>query len=113
MENKLSSNTKKKDIYVQTSNGIRVKDTYIGLGIVAAIDSAVNKIPLASDIAFVGEVSLTGEIKKVPNIDRIISDFERMGFKEIVIPANNTSKKYSKIIVKEIGTIKELKDIIK
>lgn len=113
MENKISSNTKKKDIYVQTSNGIRVKDTYIGLGIVAAIDSAVNKIPLPSDIAFVGEVSLTGEIKKVPNIDRIISDFERMGFKEIVIPANNTSKKYSKIIVKEVKTIKDIKDIIK
>lgn len=113
MENKLSSNTKKKDIYVQTSNGIRVKDTYIGLGVIAAIDSAVNKIPIASDIAFIGEVSLTGEIKKVPNIDRIISDFERMGFKEIVIPANNATKKHSKIKVTEIHNIKDIQKIIK
>ena len=113
MENKLSANTKKKDIYIQTSNGIRVKDTYIGLGIVAAIDSAVSKIPISSDIAFIGEVSLTGEIKKVPNIDRIISDFERMGFKQIVIPKNNAQKKHPKILVTEIENIKDIKDIIK
>lgn len=113
MENKLHDNTKKKDIYIQTSNGIKVKDTYIGLGIVAAIDSAINSIPLASDIAFIGEVSLTGEIKKVPNVDKIISDFERMGFKEIVIPQNNAMKKYSKIKVIEIGNIKDIKSIIK
>lgn len=111
MENKLSSNTKKKDIYIQTSNGIKVKDTYIGLGIIAAIDSAVSKTPLPSDMAFIGEVSLTGEIKKVPNIDKIISDFERMGFKTIVIPANNTTKKYTKIEVKEIQNIKDLKTV--
>jgi DNA repair protein RadA/Sms len=113
MENKMSSNTKKKDIYVQTSNGIRVKDTYIGLGIIAAIDSSISKIPISNDIAFVGEVSLTGEIKKVPNLDRIISDFERMGFKEIVVPANNTTKSFSKIVVKELKNIKDLKTIIK
>lgn len=113
MENKISENTKKKDIYVQTSNGIRVKDNYIGLGIVAAIDSAVNKIPISTDMAFVGEVSLTGEIKKVPNIDRIISDFARMGFKEIVIPKNNKQKNYNNIKVIEIDNIKDIKSIIK
>ena len=113
MENKISENTKKKDIYVQTSNGIRVKDNYIGLGIVAAIDSAISKIPISTDIAFIGEVSLTGEIKKVPNIDRIISDFERMGFKEIVIPKNNKQKKYDKIKIVEIDNIKDIRTIIK
>lgn len=111
--NKLSSNVKKKDIYIQTSNGIKIKDTYVGLGIVAAVDSAINQIPIPSDIAFVGEVSLTGEIKKVPNVDRIISDFERMGFKEIVVPKNNAQKKFSKIKVIEIGNIKEISSIIK
>ena len=108
-----SSNVKKKDIYIQTSNGIKIKDTYVGLGIVAAVDSAINQIPIPSDIAFVGEVSLTGEIKKVPNVDRIISDFERMGFKEIVVPKNNVQKKFSKIKVIEIGNIKEISSIIK
>jgi len=112
MDNKLSCNVKKKDVYVQTSNGIRVKDTSIGLAVIASIYSSVNNIPIDNDTAFLGEVSLTGEIKKIPNIDRIIGDFERMGFKKIIIPKNNKLKTYKIIEIVEIENVSEIKSII-
>lgn len=112
MDNKLNCNVKKKDVYVQTSNGIKVKDTSIGLAVIASIYSSINNFSLDNDTAFLGEVSLTGEIKKIPNIDRIISDFERMGFKKIIIPKNNKAKTYKTISIVEIENISEIKTII-
>lgn len=108
MENKLGVNLKKKDVYLQTSNGIKIKDTYIGLAIVANIYSSCNNIAIDSKTAFLGEVSLTGEIKKVPYIDKIIADFERMGFTKIIIPGNNKTKNFEKIEVVEITNIKQI-----
>lgn len=112
MDNKLGCNVKKKDVYVQTSNGIRIKDNSIGLAVIASIYSAIASIPIDNNTVFLGEVSLTGEIKKIPNIDRIIADFERMGFEKIVIPKNNKTKTYSTIKVEEVETVLDIKKII-
>lgn len=108
LNNKGVCETKKKDVYVQTSNGVKVKDSCVGLAIAASILSVINNIPVPSDIAFLGEVSLTGEIKRVPNIDIILKDFERLGFKKVVVPKGNARNSYKHLKIKEISNITQL-----
>ena len=40
----------------------------------------------------VGEIGLTGEIRSVPHIDRMVREAERLGFRKALIPAKNAAR---------------------
>ena len=86
-----------KDLFVKVSSGLTIDNPSLDLAIVASIISAVKGKPVKKGIVFLGEVSLTGEIKSVFGEERIISEVKRLGFKEVV--RSSASKKLS---VKEI-----------
>lgn len=85
----------KYDIYVNVVGGVDVKTTAADLGIVASIISSVKDISLASTMMFTGEVGLLGEIRSVYGQDRVISEAQRLNFKQIF-----STKKYK--TVKEV-----------
>ena len=53
--------------------------------------SFLRKAPPAMTLA-VGEIGLTGEIRSVPHIDRMVREAERLGFRKTLIPAKNASR---------------------
>ena len=57
----------------------------------------------------IGDIGLTGELKKVQSLESKIKEAERMGFKKIIIPNQNVSGTYSIDIVKA-STIKQAID---
>lgn len=79
------------DVYVSTTGGIRVKDTCVDMATVVAIASAKHDMQITSDIAAIGEVSLTGELRRVSYMDRRIEEARRLGFDMVLVP-NNTDK---------------------
>lgn len=85
------------DVFVNIAGGLRVEDPGIDLGIVAAIVSSYENIPLDSKIAFIGEVGLSGEIRAVNRIEQRISEAEKLGFKTIY------SSKFNKLASKPVG----------
>ena len=60
------------------------------LGAAAALASSILGHPIPSDVAFIGEVGLGGEIRRVSSLEQRISMAAQVGFKQIVVPKSST-----------------------
>lgn len=96
------------DVFIKTAAGLRIDDPAADLAICMALISSLDEKNSPPNTAFCGEVSLTGEIRKVSNIQSRIIEAEKLGFKQIYIPQYNSLPKYTKIGVKMKKHISEL-----
>ena len=84
------------------------------LAAMAAIYSAVREKPLSSSVVFLGEVGLTGEVRKVVQIELRIEEAKKLGFKEVVVPASqmDRAQKTKGIALVPIRHVSELQNLI-
>lgn len=81
-----------KDVFLNIAGGIRVDDPAIDLAVVSAILSSGEDIPAGSKTCFSGEVGLSGEVRPVNRLEQRIAEAERMGFREMYVPASSMEK---------------------
>ena len=81
-----------KDIFVNVSKGVKVKDPSVDLAIIAALLSSFKDLTIPADNVFIGEVGLGGEVKTVTKIEKRIKEFERMGFKKCYISSQSIAQ---------------------
>lgn len=74
-----------KNIFVSTGGGIESDDPALDLGIAAAILSSLRGITFDNNLFFVGELALSGEVRPIPDLARLINEGQRLGFKDCVI----------------------------
>jgi DNA repair protein RadA/Sms len=74
------------DVYVNVSHGLSVGEPAVDLAIVAALLSSDQKKPLDHAL-FLWEISLTGVIKPVAQLEKRLEEAKKLGFKTIHIPA--------------------------
>ena len=74
------------DAYVNVTGGIKLDESATDLAIACAIASSFRNMPLPADMAFFGEIGLTGEIRTVTQAARRIAEIEKMGFKRCMLP---------------------------
>lgn len=77
-----------KDIVLKTTGGLKLKEQAVNLAVVMSIASSVYNKPIPNDAAFIADIGLTGELKKVPSLELRIKELDRRGFKEVYIAAN-------------------------
>jgi len=100
-----------KDVFLNIAGGIKVSDPAIDLAVIIAVLSSSMDISLPKEVCFAGEIGLSSEIRPVNRIDQRISEAEKLGFKHIFIPKNNskgldTSKFKIKIhFVSKVGQV--------
>ena len=99
-----------KDTFINTVSGIKVSDPLSDLAIAAAVLSSINDSTTSLKTAFVGELSLTGQVRGSYMIDARIREAERLGFEQIVIPksAMRSVSKNHDIKIKGISSVREL-----
>lgn len=112
IEKKCGLNLSQSDVYLNIAGGIKVQEPAIDLGIVASIISGYTNRPIPNDWCFAGEVGLTGEVRAISNIERRISEAQKMGFKKIIIP-NMKVKNENDIDIVKVKNIKELLPYLK
>ncbi|AMB99291.1 DNA repair protein RadA [Aerococcus urinaehominis] len=98
------------DAYLKSTGGVRLDEPAIDLAIAVAIASSYwEKETQASD-CFVGEIGLTGEIRRVSRIADRIQEAERLGFERIFIPKGNLDglEHFDKIKVLGVTTLREV-----
>jgi len=61
----------------------------IDLAIAAAISSNFKDKLVEGDLAILGEVGLSGEVRSISYVDKRIQEIERLGFQGCIIPKNN------------------------
>lgn len=77
------------DVFLNIAGGLKIVDPALDLGVVAALVSSMQDLPVSKNIAFAGEIGLSGEIRAVSRIEQRIQEAERLGFDKILIPKNN------------------------
>ena len=74
------------DIFINVVGGMQVKEPAADLALAAAIASSVRDRPLPPDLALIGEVGLSGELRRVPNLEARLREAVKLGFSSIVLP---------------------------
>ena len=96
------------DVYMNIVGGIKINEPALDLGVVLSAASSFKNISIPKDVAVIGEVGLTGEIRSVNMIEKRLKEVEKMGLKKCIIPDSNKKLLKEKFKLDIIGC----KDII-
>ena len=101
LEKRVGFKLLQKDVFLNIAGGLRVQDPAIDLAVLAAVLSSNMDIALDAGTCLCGEVGLAGEIRSVNRIEQRIAEAQKLGFKRILIPAEQKvdSKRYTIEIV--------------
>ncbi len=80
------------DAYVNVIGGLYVDEPAADLAAVLALASSFRDRPLPFDLAAIGEVGLTGELRGVNAVNQRLSEIHRLGFTKVIVPKSNLSK---------------------
>jgi DNA repair protein RadA/Sms len=86
LQRRCGLNLHDREVFGATVGGIRVPEPAADLGLALAIASAALDLPLASDLVAVGEVGLTGELRRVGAVPRRLAEAARLGFRVALVP---------------------------
>jgi len=75
------------DVFINISGGIKINEPSADLAIIAAILSSYRDRELSMETLFLGEVSLTGEIREVSNISQRLKEMQAQGFTKAIVPS--------------------------
>lgn len=100
-----------KDVFVNIAGGLKIEDPSIELALVCALLSSYEDRALPSNMCFVGEVGLSGEIRAVNRVDQRIAEADKLGMDVIIIPKANAKGLDSKNYNIEIKTANKVEDV--
>ena len=80
------------DAYINVIGGLRLDEPGADLPVVLAVASSYRDAPIADDLAAIGEVGLTGEIRAVSHLNQRLAEIMRLGFKKCIIPKSGSDK---------------------
>ena len=76
------------DAYLNIIGGLTLDEPAADLAAVVAIASSYLDKPVSSEMAAVGEVGLSGEIRSISHLEQRLSEVQRLGFKRCIVPAH-------------------------
>lgn len=70
-----------RDVFLNITDGYKMRDPISDLAVVAALSSAALKKPLPGNQIFVGEIDLAGRVHLPPYAKKVIKDIQKIGYK--------------------------------
>ena len=89
MEKRAGMNLGNQDVYLNVVGGLKISEPSIDLGILMVTASSYKNVPIDKDIVIMGEVGLTGEVRRINLIEKRLKEAEKLGFKKCIIPESN------------------------
>lgn len=99
------------DAYINVIGGLTLDDPAADLATALSIASSYIDRPLGADLAAIGEIGLSGEIRSVSMINQRLTEISRLGFRRCVIPAH-VRDEIRKPADLELIPVKNLRDAI-
>lgn len=98
-----------KNVILKTTGGLKLSEQSVNLAIIMSIVSSILKIGISPKDVFIAEVGLTGELKRVPQIETRVSELDRMGFEKVYIAKSGKKLAMTKNIdVIELNNLNEV-----
>ena len=86
LERHLETHLYNKDIFLNVAGGVKVEEPAVDLAVAVAIISSTQDRPVAADLALVGEVGLSGELRSVGRLETRLNEATKLGFKRCLVP---------------------------
>jgi DNA repair protein RadA/Sms len=74
------------DVFVNVVGGLRIEEPAVDLAVAVAIASSTEDRPVAADLALIGEVGLSGELRSVGQLEARLNEAVKLGFRRCIIP---------------------------
>jgi hypothetical protein len=96
------------DVFVTVTGGLTLEEPGTDLGVALAIASSFRGRPVLDATLAVGEVSLSGELRRVAHLEQRAREAERLGFARLGVPAVQADEvRRGRIEVVPLGTLRQ------
>lgn len=115
LEKRARVNLSNFDVYINVAGGLRIDETAIDLGLCAAIVTGRTDNPIPSDMIFIGEVGLGGELRSVSQLGKRLNEAKKLGFNTAIVPKNSLRgvRKPEGMAVLGVTSISEAMNLVK
>ncbi len=80
------------DVFVNVVGGLRLSEPAADLAMAVAIASSVRDRPVKPEMALIGEIGLSGEIRTVSQLSTRLKEASKMGFRRAIVPRSMRSE---------------------
>lgn len=101
------------DSYINVVGGLTIDEPAADLALLLSVASSYYDTPVGADLAAIGEVGLSGEIRSVMNLNQRLSETARLGFKRCVVPARTGKDELKTPVGLELIKVKDIREAIK
>ncbi len=75
-----------RDVFVNVVGGLKVSEPAADLALALAVVSSSQNAPVPADLAVIGEIGLSGELRSVSQLERRLAEAEALGFRRALVP---------------------------
>lgn len=99
-----------KNVVIKSTGGIKLREQCVNLAILISIVSSLKNKSIDNGYVFIGDVGLTGEIKRVPSMELRLKEIDRIGFSRAYVPKgeNYNNLKLKNVEIKPFRYIYEV-----
>lgn len=91
LEKRVGMLLQNQDAYLKVAGGVKLDEPAIDLAIAVSIASSFKDKTTRATDCIIGEVGLTGEVRRVSRIEQRVQEAAKLGFERVILPANNLS----------------------
>ena len=81
-----------KDVFVATVGGARLAEPGVDLAVAMAVASAAWDVPVPPDVLAIGEVALSGDVRRVSMLPQRVAEAARLGYQRILVPPGSLER---------------------
>ena len=86
IEQRLNLKLYDQNAIISTTGRIKLSNPSSDLAVIMSVLSAIKKAAIDSSTIFIGEVGLTGELKRTANIEKSLKELDRLNYKTVYVP---------------------------
>jgi DNA repair protein RadA/Sms len=98
------------DVFVNVAGGLRLSEPAADLAVLLAVASSHVRKPIAGRTVMIGEVGLTGELRRVPRLDERLAEAARLGFTRAIVSGRGHARQGGLEVI-EVATVVEAVDV--
>lgn len=112
LEKRLGMDLNAQDAYINVVGGFKITEPAADLAVAVSLVSSYTNSPVGKTTMVIGEVGLTGEVRRVSNTDRRIKEASSLGFDRFIVPHSKDMENLKKVY-KGIVCVKTLQETLK
>ncbi len=89
LEKKENYLLQQQDAYIKVAGGVRLTEPAVDLSVIVATVSSFKDKAVDGLDCYIGEVGLTGEVRRVSRIEQRVQEAAKLGFERVIIPQTN------------------------